>query len=137
MAWRPTTAFILSSATVVAGLLRSTFSRMPGGQHVRVHFEPDLERGRRIHVLLDDLVQAELVGPELLVTEGLEAKNALALGDLGGAAPRRRSRSVPLSAGIWTFVHDALGDGRPFRVLTVVDQWSRQSLLSRAKPTAP
>ena len=55
-----------------------------GGQHVRVHFEPDLERGRRIHVLLDDLVQAELVGPELFVTEGLEAKNPLALGDLGG-----------------------------------------------------
>ena len=25
------------------------------------------------------------------------------------------------------FVHDALSDGRPFRVLTVVDQWSRQS----------
>jgi len=27
------------------------------------------------------------------------------------------------------FVHDALADGRPFRVLTVVDQWSRQSPL--------
>ena len=25
------------------------------------------------------------------------------------------------------FVHDALANGRPFRVLTVVDQWSRQS----------
>jgi len=25
------------------------------------------------------------------------------------------------------FVHDALADGRPFRILTVVDQWSRQS----------
>ena len=25
------------------------------------------------------------------------------------------------------FVHDALADGRTFRVLTVVDQWSRQS----------
>ena len=25
------------------------------------------------------------------------------------------------------FVHDTLADGRPFRVLTVVDQWSRQS----------
>ena len=25
------------------------------------------------------------------------------------------------------FVHDALADGRPFRVLTVVDHWSRQS----------
>lgn len=27
------------------------------------------------------------------------------------------------------FVHDILADGRPFRVLTVVDQWSRQSPL--------
>jgi putative transposase len=25
------------------------------------------------------------------------------------------------------FVHDQLFDGRPFRVLTLVDQWSRQS----------
>jgi len=25
------------------------------------------------------------------------------------------------------FVHDALMDGRPFRVLTVIDQWSRWS----------
>lgn len=30
------------------------------------------------------------------------------------------------------FVHDALGDGRPFRVLTVVDQWSRQSPILEA-----
>jgi putative transposase len=30
------------------------------------------------------------------------------------------------------FVHDALGDGRPFRVLTVVDQWSRQSPMLEA-----
>lgn len=27
------------------------------------------------------------------------------------------------------FVHDTLADGRPFRVLPVVDQWSRQSPL--------
>src|SRR5262249_51846106 len=27
------------------------------------------------------------------------------------------------------FVYDALADGRPFRVLTVVDQWSRESPL--------
>jgi len=27
------------------------------------------------------------------------------------------------------FVHDALADGRPFRILTVVDQWSRSSPL--------
>ena len=27
------------------------------------------------------------------------------------------------------FVHDTLADGRPFRVLTVVDNWSRQSLM--------
>ena len=30
------------------------------------------------------------------------------------------------------FVHDQLFDGRPFRVLTVVDQWSRQSPLLEA-----
>lgn len=30
------------------------------------------------------------------------------------------------------FVHDQLLDGRPFRVLTVVDQWSRQSPLLEA-----
>ena len=27
------------------------------------------------------------------------------------------------------FVHDTLADGRPFRILTVVDNWSRQSPL--------
>jgi putative transposase len=51
--------------------------------------------------------------------------------------PRRRHIArhrgpAPRSAGPterWSmeFVHDALADGRPFRVLTVVDQWSRQS----------
>ena len=30
------------------------------------------------------------------------------------------------------FVHDALADGRQFRVLTVVDQWSRQSPILEA-----
>jgi putative transposase len=30
------------------------------------------------------------------------------------------------------FAHDALADGRPFRVLTVVDQWSRQSPILEA-----
>ena len=50
--------------------------------------------------------------------------------------PRRR-KHISLHRGIppaacraqdgWSinFVHDARGDGRPFRVLTVVDQWSR------------
>jgi len=28
------------------------------------------------------------------------------------------------------FVHDALADGRPFQMLTVVDPWSRQSPLA-------
>src|SRR5499433_808049 len=32
------------------------------------------------------------------------------------------------------FVHDALADGRPFRVLTVVDQWSRSSPLLEVAP---
>ena len=56
----------------------------PGGQRVRVHFEPDLERGRRVHVLLDDLVQPERVGPEFLVAKRFEAEDPLALGDEGG-----------------------------------------------------
>jgi putative transposase len=30
------------------------------------------------------------------------------------------------------FVHDQLADGRPFRILTVVDQWSRQSPMLEA-----
>ena len=40
--------------------------------------------------------------------------------------------AVPSASGrhqYWSmdFVHDALADGRSFRILTVVDQWSRQS----------
>lgn len=39
---------------------------------------------------------------------------------------------APAPAGPWErwsmdFVHDTLADGRPFRILTVVDNWSRQS----------
>lgn len=30
------------------------------------------------------------------------------------------------------FVHDPLGDGRQFRILTVIDQWSRESLSPEA-----
>jgi hypothetical protein len=30
------------------------------------------------------------------------------------------------------FVHDQLADGRSFRVLTVVDNWSRESVLLEA-----
>lgn len=42
--------------------------------------------------------------------------------------------AVPVPSGLqqrWSmdFVHDQLIDGRPFRVLTVVDQWSRQNPL--------
>lgn len=44
---------------------------------------------------------------------------------------------APVAAGPaerWSmdFVHDQLADGRPFRVLTVVDQWSRQSPILKA-----
>ena len=42
VAWRPTTAFILSSATVVAGLLRSTFSRIPAGSTSASTLSPTL-----------------------------------------------------------------------------------------------
>jgi len=35
----------------------------------------------------------------------------------------------PMERWIMDFVHDALGDGRPHRILTVVEQWSRSSPL--------
>ena len=38
----------------------------------------------------------------------------------------------PMERWSMDFVHDALADGRPFRVLTVVDQWSRQSPILEA-----
>jgi putative transposase len=41
-----------------------------------------------------------------------------------GPAPIARG---PVERWSMDFDHDALADGRPFRVLTVVDQWSRQS----------
>jgi len=43
-----------------------------------------------------------------------------------GPAP---SPTGPTERWSMDFVHDAFADGRPFRVLTVVDQWSRQSPL--------
>jgi putative transposase len=43
-----------------------------------------------------------------------------------GPAPRPAG---PTERWAMDFVHDALADGRPFRILTVVDQWSRQSPL--------
>jgi len=43
-----------------------------------------------------------------------------------GPAPRPAG---PTERWSMDFVHDALADGRAFRVLTVVDQWSRQSPL--------
>jgi putative transposase len=47
-------------------------------------------------------------------------------------ALHRGPAPVPLGpAERWSmdFVHDAFADGRPFRILTVVDQWSRESPL--------
>jgi hypothetical protein len=73
-------------------------------QRVRVHLQADLQRSRRVHALLDDLVQAKRVGPELLVAECLEAEDALALGDEGGftllshRAGWRRRRLRPLGS---------------------------------------
>jgi putative transposase len=43
-----------------------------------------------------------------------------------GPAPRPTG---PRERWSMDFVHDALADGRPFRILTVVDQWSRSSPL--------
>ena len=52
-----------------------------GRTTVRNYFLASFERGRRVHGLLDDLVQTECVGPQLLVTKGIEAEDALAVGD--------------------------------------------------------
>jgi putative transposase len=40
----------------------------------------------------------------------------------------------PIERWSMDFVHDALADGRPFRVLTVVDQWSRHSPMLEVAP---
>ena len=50
-------------------------------------------------------------------------------------AGRRRSPPAPTERWSMDFVHDALADGRPFRVLTVVDQWSRQSPILEVAPS--
>ena len=64
-----------------------------GRQHVGVDLEPDFERRRRIDALLDDLVQAQRVGPELLVAERVEAEDLLALGQEGFVGRWRLCRS--------------------------------------------
>lgn len=43
-----------------------------------------------------------------------------------GVVPRAEHRGERLSM---DFVHDQLFDGRPFRLLTVVDQWSREAVV--------
>ena len=53
----------------------------------------------------------------------------------GDVALHRGPAPVPVDpAERWSmdFVHDQLADGRAFRVLTVVDQWSRQSPMLEA-----
>jgi len=50
-----------------------------------------------------------------------------------GVAPRLRPRAgAPAERWSRDFVHDQLADGRPFRILTVVDQCSRQSSILEA-----
>jgi putative transposase len=46
-----------------------------------------------------------------------------------GAAPPAAGRNQYCSM---DFVHDQLVNGRSFRVLTVIDQWSRESVLLEA-----
>src|SRR5690242_19065952 len=50
-------------------------------ERVDVDFEADRQRRLRTHATLDDLIELERVGPEGLVTIGVEAKNGLALGN--------------------------------------------------------
>ena len=43
--------------------------------------EVSVDRHCLVHVLLDDLVESERVGPDLLVTESVKAEDLLALGN--------------------------------------------------------
>ena len=45
---------------------------------------------------------------------------------------RDRGRTTPTERWSMDFVHDTLADGRPFRILTVVDNWSRQTPILEA-----
>ena len=53
---------------------------MPGGSASASTLRPTLSAVVGSTLCLDDLVEAELVGPELFVAEGIEAENLFALG---------------------------------------------------------
>ena len=84
VACTPTTAFNLSSATVVAGLVRSTWPEDARRQRVGIDLQPDGESGQWVDMLLDNLVQSQRVGPQLFVAERIEAEYAPAFGDQCG-----------------------------------------------------
>ena len=65
-------------------------------QRVGIDLESDFERGRRVNALLNNLVQTQRVGPELLVTKGVEAEDALALGDQNQDGATTSDRILPL-----------------------------------------
>jgi hypothetical protein len=75
------TAFIFNSATVVAGLVRSTLSRMPAGSASASTFRPTFSAVVGSTCFSTTFVQVKHVGPDLLVAEGVEAKHALAFRD--------------------------------------------------------
>jgi hypothetical protein len=56
----------------------------PRRQHVGVHLQPDLQGRCRVDALFDDLVQPELVCPELFVAKGIEPEDPLAIRDHRG-----------------------------------------------------
>jgi hypothetical protein len=58
-------------------VLEIDFCKDPRWQHVCVYFQPDLERGRGIHILLDDLIEMELVVPELIVSKGIKPEGLM------------------------------------------------------------
>ena len=64
--------------------LEIDFLQDAGRQCVSIDFEADFQGGGRIDTLLDDFVEMERVGPQLLITERVEAKDALTLCDLTG-----------------------------------------------------
>lgn len=68
--------------------------------------------------------------PAQTVGRGPHARQAHARGGVEHIALHRGPTPLPIGpTERWSmdFVHNALADGRPFRVLTVVDQWSRQT----------
>jgi len=69
--------------------LEINLAKDAGGQNSRIDLQADFERSRRIDALLDDFMQPELVGPELIVAKGVKSKDLLSLRDKASGGSRR------------------------------------------------